>query len=69
MEDQENHLNPISEGLPEALKLAYLLAPEETTELHAGDACPRCRKGIVDYDGLLNLACPQCGYSLGGCFT
>lgn len=69
METQENHPKPVSEDLPEALKVVYPLAPEQTAELHAGDACPRCRKGILDYDGLLNLACPQCGYSLGGCFT
>jgi hypothetical protein len=69
MEDQENHLKPVPEGLPEALKAVYLVAPEETAELRAGDTCPHCRKGKLDYDGLLNLACPQCGYSLGGCFT
>jgi uncharacterized protein (DUF983 family) len=36
---------------------------------HAGDLCPRCQKGYLDYDSLLNLACPACGYTLGGCFT
>jgi hypothetical protein len=69
MEDQENQLNPVFESLPEALKLDYLAAPEQTAELHAGDTCLQCRKGILDFDGLLNLACPHCGYSLGGCFT
>jgi hypothetical protein len=37
--------------------------------LRAGDLCPICRKEALDYDGLLNLACPQCGYAMGGCFT
>ena len=69
MEDQENHLKPVPVGLPEALKVSNLNAYQEIAELHAGDTCPRCRKGILDYDGLLNLTCPQCGYSLGGCFT
>jgi hypothetical protein len=51
-----------------------LEAPAETVlpdhgELRAGDLCPRCGKAHLDYDGLLNLACPECGYSLGGCFT
>jgi uncharacterized protein (DUF983 family) len=36
---------------------------------HAGDTCPKCGKGKLDYDGMLNLSCLECGYSLGGCFT
>ena len=39
------------------------------SELQAGDLCPSCRKARLDYNGLLNLACPQCSYSLVGCFT
>ena len=35
----------------------------------AGDACPRCQEGRLDYDGLLNLVCPKCGYAVQGCFT
>lgn len=38
-------------------------------ELRAGDLCPTCRAGRLDYDGLLNLSCPHCGYALAGCFT
>ncbi len=38
-------------------------------ELVAGDVCPSCGKGQLDYDGMLYLTCPSCGYSLGGCFT
>lgn len=37
--------------------------------LRAGDICPACEAAELDYDGLLNLACPHCGYALGGCFT
>jgi hypothetical protein len=33
---------------------------------HVGEPCPRCKVGRLDYDGLLNLSCPHCGYSLGG---
>jgi uncharacterized protein (DUF983 family) len=36
---------------------------------HPGDLCPKCRTGKLGYDGLLNLACPVCGYAVGGCFT
>jgi uncharacterized protein (DUF983 family) len=34
-----------------------------------GEVCPQCEKGILDYDGMLNLTCPICGHSFGGCFT
>lgn len=37
--------------------------------LRAGDLCPTCQHEKLDYDGLLNLACPSCGSVLGGCFT
>jgi hypothetical protein len=37
--------------------------------LRSGDLCPVCQTETLDYDGLLNLACPKCGYALGGCFT
>ena len=38
-------------------------------ELRAGDLCPVCAKGRLDYDGMLNLSCVECGFSLAGCFT
>jgi hypothetical protein len=34
-----------------------------------GDECPNCHEANLDYDSLLNLACPACGYTLAGCFT
>jgi hypothetical protein len=37
--------------------------------MKAGDLCPNCHTGQLDYDGCLNLACPVCGYAIGGCFT
>ena len=46
--------------------------PEEEQkqpELRVGDLCPKCKIGHLDYDGLLNLACHECGFALGGCFT
>jgi hypothetical protein len=36
---------------------------------HPGDRCPQCLTGYLDYDGLLNLVCQQCGYMLAGCST
>lgn len=35
------------------------------SELRAGDRCPGCGKHNLDYDGLLNLACPTCGEVVG----
>jgi len=43
--------------------------PTAVQELRCGDLCPKCQAAQMDYNGLLNLACPLCGYSLGGCFT
>jgi hypothetical protein len=36
---------------------------------HAGDLCPHCHQAALDYDGMLNLACPGCGFTLCGAFT
>lgn len=41
----------------------------ETTEIRFGSTCPICRKGLFEYDGMLNLVCSNCGYTSGGCFT
>jgi hypothetical protein len=38
-------------------------------ELRAGDLCPVCLRGRLDYDGMLNLSCEVCGFALSGCFT
>lgn len=42
---------------------------EQHEELRSGDQCPSCQNGCMDYDGMLNLACSNCGYTQGGCFT
>jgi len=37
---------------------------------HAGQKCPECGKGKLDYDGMLQLCCPVCGHlASGGGFT
>jgi uncharacterized protein (DUF983 family) len=41
----------------------------EVWEPRRGDRCPTCGEGVLDYDGMLNLGCLQCGFSLSGCFT
>lgn len=35
----------------------------------AGKLCPVCGEAEIDYDGMLNLVCPKCGFYEGGCFT
>ena len=42
---------------------------ESPVELRSGDQCPLCNQGTLDYDGMLNLTCPNCGFEVGGCFT
>jgi len=36
--------------------------------VRVGEACPQCGKGKLEYNGVLALECPQCGfvYSEGG---
>ena len=36
---------------------------------YVGAVCPKCRQGILDYNGLLNLQCPVCGLENGYGFT
>lgn len=38
-------------------------------EPRSGDICPLCNQKKLDYDGTLNLVCPDCGIVSSGCFT
>lgn len=43
---------------------------EPRAALRAGMICPACGLGRLDYNGLLALECPECGYASsegGGC--
>jgi uncharacterized protein (DUF983 family) len=40
---------------------AYRIAP--------GAPCPKCGQGKLEYNGMLNLACSDCGYENCGGFT
>ncbi len=66
MNDAERH-RPMT-GI-DLIPLSLDIDNKPASELHAGDLCPHCRAAQLDYDGTLNLACPQCGYTLAGCFT
>jgi uncharacterized protein (DUF983 family) len=37
--------------------------------LHPGMICPRCKMGKIDYNGMLNLVCSECGLTEVGAFT
>ena len=41
----------------------------ESQETGIENLCPKCKTGKMDYDGLLNLICQNCGFTLAGCFT
>lgn len=39
----------------------------DKAEIHkAGDICPVCGVGKIDYDGTLNLICEQCDWRASG---
>ena len=43
---------------------------QPVTPLRKGEPCPLCGTGNLDYNGLLQLECPACGYvngEGGGC--
>ena len=55
---------------PRQTPTVQTLEPEwSSNEIKVGAVCPFCNHGILDYDGMLNLVCPTCGYTVGGCFT
>jgi uncharacterized protein (DUF983 family) len=34
-----------------------------------GSTCPACKQGKLEYNSLLNLICPKCGYESTASFT
>jgi uncharacterized protein (DUF983 family) len=45
-------------------------APESGLIVRPGTGCPNCGQGKLDYNGLLELECPHCGYRINnGTYT
>ncbi len=61
-----------SEDLPYVIRINHQGKDQlerEAAPIGRDDLCPVCLKGHLDYNGLLNLECNECGYTVGGCFT
>jgi uncharacterized protein (DUF983 family) len=63
---QSNHSDSQLPAALQSFSLPVFAALAEAEALHAGMLCPACGKGILDYDGLLNLACMVCGFQSAG---
>jgi hypothetical protein len=67
----------VEEILKDADQVDFNLVPDSFSgpieskpiRLRAGSLCPNCKTHRLDYDGQINLACPECGVISGGCFT
>lgn len=57
------------EPMPSQTSLAELPVenslPAYLRPFRRGELCPNCELGRLDYNGLLDLECPECGYSQG----
>jgi hypothetical protein len=67
--ENNSHKRLLDLDYPPADDQPQVQALPESVELRAGDLCPKCRSEHLDYDGLLNLSCPRCGFALVGCST
>ena len=41
------------------------VASSAASPLRKGETCPQCGEGKLDYNGLLQLECPACGFVSG----
>jgi hypothetical protein len=44
-----------------------LIGPQ--VSLRPGMICPRCKAAKIEYNGMLNLVCPNCGLTEAGAST
>jgi hypothetical protein len=69
---EEIHIKGQDWNTPEPISLNLEFTSEThliNKDPHSGDLCLHCHNGHLDYDGLLNLVCQQCGYTFAGCST
>ena len=45
------------------------LKASSSSRVKFGEFCPKCLCGNLDYDGILNLVCQNCGNVVTGSFT
>lgn len=58
-----------SETLQPRIKFEPFPEKKDCQGLKAGSLCPKCKETLLDYDGMLNLACAKCGVIESGGFT
>lgn len=55
--------SPVTFQIEEHPKEENPAPPVPQNPLRRGAPCPQCHKGRLDYNGLLELECPECGFS------
>jgi len=63
------HLPAHPPGVSDASRPDPVAAPCAPVEHKAGEPCPHCEHGRLEYNGCLNLHCPRCSFQLTGAFT
>jgi len=53
-----------------AFEFSLVIQPEQNHKpilpVHPGMVCPQCQEGRLEYNGLLELVCNECGFSSNG---
>lgn len=65
--DRENHR--VDDRKTIEVNLHEVTVQKASIRYRAGDLCPKCHQKQLDYNGMLNLVCPNCGLIEGGVFT
>lgn len=62
-------INNAPDDREESQKVGFVCLITPHKSLRPGMLCPRCKAAKIDYDGLLNLVCPNCGLTETGAST